>query len=63
MEARRFQNALRIMHSLDEVADVLPSESVAAFHADPFGAAIRMDETTWAKVFALIEKRQNSNSN
>ena len=58
MDAGKFQNALRIMHSLDEVAGVLPAEDVAAFHNDPVRAAIRMDASTWAKVYALIEARQ-----
>jgi len=56
--ARRAQNMLRIMHSLDEVSTVLPRDQVAAFHADPMGAAMRMDPTTWANVYALIERRQ-----
>lgn len=58
-DAQKFQNALRIMYSLDEVSSVLPTmEDTAIFHADPMRAAIRMDEETWAKVYALIEKRQ-----
>lgn len=57
-EAARMQNALRIMHSLDEVSSVLPPEKVAAFHKDPLAAAIRMDAPTWERVFALIEERQ-----
>ena len=58
-DAARFQNALRIMFSLDEIYQVLPPEKVAAFHRDPIGVAIRMDAPTWAKVFALIEARQS----
>lgn len=57
LRAKRFQNALRIMHSLDEVKDVLPAYMVPIFHQDPMKAAIRMDEKTWAKVYALIERR------
>ena len=56
--AHRAQNMLRIMHSLDEVGTVLPRDQVAAFHADPMGVAMRMDPTTWANVYALIERRQ-----
>lgn len=56
--AHRFQNALRIMHSLDEISAVLAPDKVTEFHRDPFRAAIRMDEKTWTKVFALIDARQ-----
>ena len=58
MDAHRFHNALRIMHSLDEVSDVIGPEAAAEFHRDPLRAAIRMDEPTWARVYALIEARQ-----
>ena len=58
--AARFQNALRIMHSLDEVDTVLPhgNFSVSDFHNYPIATAIRMDAETWAKVYVLIEARQ-----
>lgn len=57
-DAQKFQNGLRIMHSLDEVSSVLPPEIVPLFHNDPMMVAIRLDEETWAKVYALIEARQ-----
>jgi hypothetical protein len=57
-DAHSFQNALRIMNSLDEVSQVIPAENVRAFHQNPMAAAIRMDEETWAKVYALIIARQ-----
>lgn len=57
-DAARFQNALRIMYSLDEVRDALPIGQAVKFHFDPAGEAIRMDADTWAKVYALIEARQ-----
>ena len=57
-DAQKFQNALRIMYSLDEVDMVLPRKDVAKFHNDPLAAAIRMDADAWAKVYALIEARQ-----
>jgi hypothetical protein len=57
-DAHTFQNALRIMHSLDEVSQVIPAENVRAFHRDPMGAALRMDAETWAKVYGLIRARQ-----
>jgi len=57
-DAAKFQNALRIMYSLDEVSTVLPTDKVQAFHQAPSHAAIRMDAETWAKVYALIEARQ-----
>ena len=59
MTAQKFQNALRIMFSLDEISTVLGPEQVASFHADPLGSAIRMDADTWAKVYALIEGHQH----
>ena len=55
--AHKFQNALRIMVSLDEVSDVIGNELAAEFHRAPLEFAIRMDEQTWAKVFTLIERR------
>lgn len=58
-EAARMQNALRIMHSLDEVSSVLPPSRVSLFHRDPLRAAILMDAPTWERVFALIEERQS----
>ena len=58
MTAHEFQNALRIMHSLDEVASVMLLADARKFHADPVRAAMRMDEDTWARVYALIEARQ-----
>jgi len=58
MTAHEFQNALRIMMSLDEVSSVLGKEMVRVFHNDPMRAAVRMDEDTWARVYALIEARQ-----
>jgi hypothetical protein len=57
-DAHTFQNALRIMNSLDEVSQVIPAENVRAFHQDPMAATIRMDEETWEKVYALICARQ-----
>ena len=57
-DAQKFQNALRIMCSLDEVADVLPPYYAVRFQDDPIREAIRMDVDTWAKVYALIEARQ-----
>jgi len=57
-EAHKMQNALRIMMSLDEVRNIIGTDGAAAFHRDPLAAAIRMDETTWAKVFELITARQ-----
>ena len=57
-DAAKFQNALRIMYSLDEIDAVLTTDKVQAFHQSPSHAAIRMDAETWAKVYALIEARQ-----
>jgi hypothetical protein len=57
-DANTFQNALRIMHSLDEVSQVIPAENVRAFHQDPMASALRMDAETWAKVYGLICARQ-----
>jgi hypothetical protein len=57
-DPRRAQNMLRIMHSLDEITSVLSREEAIAFHADPMRAAMRMGPDTWAKVHALIERRQ-----
>ena len=62
MNAQQFQNAIRIMYSLDEVAQVLPPEKIAAFHANPADAIIRMDAPTFDKVFDLIEKRQSGST-
>lgn len=59
MNAHQFQNALRIMNSLDEVSDVLEPHQVAIFHADPMGASIRMDDPTFARVFDLIDRRMD----
>ncbi len=57
MTSRQFQNSLRIMHSLDEVSDVIGDELAAQFHRNPMEVAMRMDASTWASVYALIEKR------
>lgn len=57
-DAAKFQNALRIMHSLDEVSTVLPPNKISDFNNYPLQIAIRMDAETWAKVYALIEARQ-----
>lgn len=57
MNAHQAQNMLRIMNSLDEVDAAIGSDAAADFHRSPMDAAMRMDEATWAKVFALIEKR------
>ena len=57
-DAAKFQNALRIMYSLDEVSTVLTPYIALRFQRDPIGTSIRMDEETWAKVYALIEARQ-----
>ena len=57
-DAQKFQNALRIMYSLDEVSSVLPRDKFVAFHMDPIGVSMRMDADTWAKVYELIEARQ-----
>ena len=45
------------MHSLDEVSGVLDEEQTRAFHQNPIDVAIRLDETAFHKVFALIERR------
>jgi len=57
-DAAKFQNALRIMNSLDEIETVPPPHKRGYFHANPMLASIRMDAETWAKVYALIEARQ-----
>jgi len=57
-DAAKFQNALRIMYSLDEIDAVLTPQKTEGFHRDPMRAGIRMDAETWAKVYALIEARQ-----
>ena len=57
-DAAKFQNALRIMYSLDEVDTVLTPQKAEGFHRDPIRASLRMDAETWAKVYALIEARQ-----
>ena len=57
MTAAQFQNAIRIMHSLDEVSEVLERDDVGDFHRNPMQASLHMDEPTWARVYALIEKR------
>jgi hypothetical protein len=57
-DAAKFQNALRIMYSLDEVDAVLTPQKAEGFHRDPMRTAIRMDEEAWAKVYAMIEARQ-----
>jgi hypothetical protein len=57
-DAHKFQNALRIMYSLDEVSQVIPADNVRAFHQDPMAAALRMDAVTWAMVYGLICARQ-----
>jgi len=57
-DAHKFQNALRIMYSLDEVSSVLSPEDTGAFHANPMAKSVRMDEDTFARVYALIEARQ-----
>jgi len=62
MNAQKFLNALRIMHSLDEVDQVIDRDKVAAFHRDPLRAAMRMDDETWRQVYALIEARQPNQS-
>jgi hypothetical protein len=59
-DAAKFQNALRIMNSLDEIETVLPPHKRGYFHANPMLASIRMDAETWAKVYALIEARQKA---
>ena len=46
------------MYSLDEVSTVLTPYIALRFQRDPIGTSIRMDEETWAKVYALIEARQ-----
>jgi hypothetical protein len=58
MDANKYLNALRIMHSLDEVGQVLDRDMAAEFHSDPARAAMRMDDETWQRVYALIEARQ-----
>ena len=57
-DAHRFQNALRIMYSLDEVATVLRAEQADEFLYNPLRTALLLDQPTWAKVYALIEARQ-----
>ena len=58
-DAARFQNALRIMSSLDGIDEILPLNRVAAYYRDPVSESIRMDAETWAKVFDLIDARQS----
>lgn len=65
MDAARFQNMLRTMWNLDRhdlvehgVIDADDMSTWKAFRDYPHNTAIRMDETRFARLFALIESRQ-----
>lgn len=64
-EAHRFQNALRIIRSLDRhelvAAGVISGESMSAwvaFRDHPHECALRLREDRMEKLFTLIESRQ-----
>ena len=60
---RRFTNAVRIMRSIDEfeLSDEGAISSLSQwrlFRSDPFGFLIHADDSTAAKIWAIVERRQ-----